>query len=370
MELEAGIRRAAGSSGAAGDQKRGAMRVSVVVPVYNVDRYLRECLDSLKSQTLVDMEFVCVDDGSTDGSLSILREYADADNRFRVISKPNAGYGHTLNRGIEAARGEYLGVVESDDFCAPEMFEALYAKASSDGLDIVRSSYYLYWSSPVERREKVASAPEADCGTVFDPRAYRECFFFHPALWTMLVRRSLVFDNGLKLLETPGASYQDTSFSFKLWACARRASVVEDAFLFYRQDNEASSINQRGKLECVPEEYRELERFLLEDESRFGDLVPVMMRRKFLAYLWNYGRLAEGLHEEFAGIASAEFRSAAGRGLLDQSLFTSDEWSDLCLLVRDPARFVALRDSEGSIALSRFRKAERFRRAIKRGTGL
>ena len=88
------------------DQKRVAMRVSMVVLVCSVERYLRECLDSLKIQTLVDMKFVCVD-GSTDSPLSILRKYANADDRIRLIFKPNVGCKHTLNHGIRAARGEY-----------------------------------------------------------------------------------------------------------------------------------------------------------------------------------------------------------------------------------------------------------------------
>ena len=195
----------------------------------NVERYLDQCIDSIKAQTLDDIEIICVNDGSKDSSLEILRRHAASDDRIRIIDKPNAGYGHTINRGIEAARGAYIGIVESDDFIEPDMFETLYALAEKDHLDIARSNYWLYWSTPEERNDLMECYFPDRCDKVFNPRELTEVFFFPPALWSMLVRRDLIVNNGLKLLETPGASFQDTSFSFKLWACAERAEL--DALL-------------------------------------------------------------------------------------------------------------------------------------------
>ena len=111
-------------------------KVSVVVPIYNVEKYLRECLDSIVGQTLKDIEIICVDDGSTDRSLSILREYEQKDPRIKVITKPNAGYGHSMNMGLDAATGEYMGIVDSDDYILPDMYETLYGFAVKDDLDI------------------------------------------------------------------------------------------------------------------------------------------------------------------------------------------------------------------------------------------
>ena len=116
--------------------------VSVITPIYNVERYLPECLDSLLSQTLEDIEFICVNDGSTDGSGEILRSYAARDPRIIVIEKENSGYGASMNVGLDAASGEYIGIVESDDFASPEMFETLYQLAVDHGQpDIVKSNY-------------------------------------------------------------------------------------------------------------------------------------------------------------------------------------------------------------------------------------
>ena len=94
-------------------------KVSIVVPVYNVERYLEECLNSIKIQTLKDIEIICVDDGSTDLSAQILDNYAKKDNRFHVIHKQNEGYGRTMNIGISKATAPYVGIVESDDIIEP-----------------------------------------------------------------------------------------------------------------------------------------------------------------------------------------------------------------------------------------------------------
>ena len=117
-------------------------KVSVLIPIYNAARYLVECLDSLRGQTLHEMEFICINDGSTDNSLSILREYNKRDDRFRIIDKKNTGYGASMNVGLQYAGGEYIGIVESDDFIAPCMFERLYHDAIRTGADIVKSNYW------------------------------------------------------------------------------------------------------------------------------------------------------------------------------------------------------------------------------------
>ena len=112
-------------------------KVSVVVPVYNVDTFLHKCLDSIAEQTLRDIEIVCIDDGSTDNCPQILDEYARKDPRFIVIHKKNEGYGKAMNVGIDRAHGKYIGIVESDDYILPEMYQILYETAEAYQLDAV-----------------------------------------------------------------------------------------------------------------------------------------------------------------------------------------------------------------------------------------
>ena len=112
------------------------------MPVYNAEPYLEQALDSVLAQTLTDLEIVCVNDGSEDTSLETMQRYASNDARIKVINKPNGGYGNAMNVGISNATGEYMGILEPDDYLKPEMFEKLYNRAIQDDLDFVRSDYY------------------------------------------------------------------------------------------------------------------------------------------------------------------------------------------------------------------------------------
>lgn len=118
--------------------------VSVLVPVCNVERYLRQCLESLVAQTLNDIQIICLDDGSTDSSPDILEEFRRIDPRIEVVTKPNSGYGDSMNIGLGMARGEYIGIVESDDFAEPDMFEQLYAFAKRHDADAVKSNFFAH----------------------------------------------------------------------------------------------------------------------------------------------------------------------------------------------------------------------------------
>ena len=114
------------------------VKVSVLVPIYNVEEFLPECLDSLVNQTLKDIEFICINDGSKDDSLKILKEYAKKDKRILIINKKNSGYGDSMNKGLEKAKGEYIGIVESDDFIDLDAFEKLYNIAKKNDADVVK----------------------------------------------------------------------------------------------------------------------------------------------------------------------------------------------------------------------------------------
>ena len=109
-------------------------KISIIVPVCNVEKYLSKCLDSIVNQTLKEIEIICIDDGSTDDSGAILDSYSQKDSRIKVIHKKNSGYGNSMNVGMDCAEGEYIGIVESDDCILPEMFEELYRAGKESNL--------------------------------------------------------------------------------------------------------------------------------------------------------------------------------------------------------------------------------------------
>jgi len=118
--------------------------ISIIVPIYNVKKYLNKCLNSLINQTLKNIEIICVNDGSTDNSFEILMQYKN-DKKIIILNKTNSGYGDSMNQGIEYTSGQYIGIIEPDDFADIHMFENLYKYTKNNSIDIIRSNYYFYW---------------------------------------------------------------------------------------------------------------------------------------------------------------------------------------------------------------------------------
>ena len=223
-------------------------KVSILVPICNVERYLRECLNSLVNQTLREIEIICINDGSTDSSLSIIREYERRDERIVVIDKPNSGYGDSMNKGIELARGEYIGIVESDDFASLNMFETLYKEAAKNDLDVVRSNYYAHRTGEDSSCDYLVENLAA-CGSydkVFHPIDNPRVFMCQPAIWTSIYKKSMIDKEEVRFLPTPGASFQDTAFYFKAFYAANRVKLLKDGYLHYRIDNASSSVKNQN----------------------------------------------------------------------------------------------------------------------------
>lgn len=317
---------------------KGKPAVSVLTPVYNVEKYLPQCLDSLKAQTLKNIEFICINDGSTDGSLEILESYRRDDPRFKIIDKPNSGYGASMNCGLDMASGEYIGIVESDDFASPDMFEKLYKYASRHDLDLVKSNYFEYDGKQDTKLEPFAPFPYR---RVFDPRDMLDVVKVLPIIWAALYRRDVLVKNDIRFNETPGASFQDTSFVFRSWVAARRAALLPDAYLHYRINREESSVKSSSKVFEVCGEYAVSEAFLAEDQARLSDFGKLLNVMKLDTYRWNYNRIAEEYHEPFAKRWAEEFRAADSAGLLDRDYFSPGDWALARELMSDPAAFAA-----------------------------
>lgn len=319
-------------------------KVSLVIPCYNVERYVRQCVESAQNQTLEDIEIICVNDGSTDGTLAILQELAAGDDRIKIIDKPNEGYGRTMNRGFDAATGEYIGILESDDFVDPDMLETYYDEAKQYDADIVKSNFFYYWSAPEERNELSGLVFEDMCGRVMDPLDDDRVFHIQPSIWAAIYKADFIRKNDIRFKETPGASYQDTSFAFEVFAFAKRVVFVHKAFLHYRQDNEASSINSPGKVFCVCGEYEKIEDRLreMEDAERSSRLHEVLMRTKFNGYLWNYYRLSGDLRKDFLEEFSAQFKAHRDNGEIVPSKFEWHNLRDMDLIIDDPDFFNAI----------------------------
>lgn len=205
------------------------VKVSVIVPVYNVEKYLVRCLDSLVQQTLPDLEIICVDDCSPDRSIDILRQYEmDYPGKVRVIqSDINRRQGGARNLGIRAARGEYIGFVDSDDWVDVRMFQLLYDQAIATGSDVVDCNYYLAFP---EKLVESKSNSLKQCGEL-DLEKKRTVVTNPGRTWTKLYKRSLWLDNNIFFPEH--LLYEDNEIMPLIMAYAQKLAKVEDCLYYY-----------------------------------------------------------------------------------------------------------------------------------------
>ncbi len=218
-------------------------KVSVVIPIYNVEKYLRQCLDSVINQTLKDIEIICVDDGSPDNCGAIIDEYAKKDNRIVAIHKENGGYGSAINYGFSIAKGEYIGIVESDDWIAPNMYELLYNKAIQTGAEIVKGAFWNVKDSINDNKSiskfvvKLYNRHET-----FTLNEDPEILSHFASIWSSVYKRDWLEKCNIKLVEDI-KPYEDLPFAAEAYSSANLIALMPEPIYFYRQDAANSSNN-------------------------------------------------------------------------------------------------------------------------------
>lgn len=321
------------------------IKISVVVPVCNVAAYLPECLDSLIGQTLKEIEIICVNDGSTDNSLEILREYEKKDPRVIVIDKPNSGYGHTMNVGMDAAKGEYFSIVESDDFILADMYETLYKTAKEHELDFVKADFYRFYNqnrTMLQSYNSITLGNQDAYNKVLNPKEHPEVYRFTVNNWSGIYNMDFINRYGIRHNETPGASYQDNGFWVRVFSRAQRIMFVNRPFYMYRGDNPGSSINNRGKAMAIVTEYQLTEEnFLNKDPELRKNFISVYRFKQFGSYYFTFRRIAPELKHEFLEQFTKDFRKADQAGEIDRSLFDDKQRERLEQILHDPERFYA-----------------------------
>lgn len=237
--------------------------VSLVVPIYNVADYLEQCLASIQSQSYTNLEIICLNDGSTDSSLALLEAYAARDGRLVIIDKENEGYGKTCNRGIAAAHGTWVGIVEPDDYLEPtmvqELVDLIQANGGEDQVDIARSAYWRVFGNQKNGRAGVKAQVKNAAGSTEHriPCAYKgrvkpkhqpcsidqmaQLLLHHPAIWTALYRKEFLTQNNISFKEVPGAGWVDNPFLIASHCCGARLTYTDSALYNYRENGYAEA---------------------------------------------------------------------------------------------------------------------------------
>lgn len=223
--------------------------VSVIVPIYNAETYLDQCLASIEGQSYRRLEIICINDGSTDGSLKIIEAHAARDSRVKIVDKENGGYGQGCNRGIDMAQGEWISIIEPDDWIDPGMYEEMltFAGGFQERIDVVKTPWtdINNWDDP-ERQEPRPSLLKGRLKTSRRPFTLGEnpiLIELHPSIWSAIYRRDFLNEHHIRFIEYPGAGWADNPFLVETMCQARAIIYLDKPFYNYRCDLPGSTLN-------------------------------------------------------------------------------------------------------------------------------
>lgn len=252
--------------------------ISVIIPVYNVEDYLVECLDSVSNQSFKDIEIICVNDGSTDMSPKILDDYVKKDSRIKIITQENNGLGHARNTGLKYAAGEYVLFVDSDDFLCENALEELYSNASSNNSDVVIFNFFTYngnyTSAGLQLEELFGNVDYNDFTFTYrDIKHYVMYDYF--AVWFKMYKKD--FLDKFNLDFPVGIAYEDVLFQVKSLIYADKISFLPKHLYSYRVSNSSSITSDGTKIYDIVDVVDSVEKFLKEmslyDEFEFEFLM-------------------------------------------------------------------------------------------------
>ncbi|MBQ7096661.1 MAG: glycosyltransferase [Clostridia bacterium] len=270
-------------------------KVSIIVPVYNVEKYLERCINSLRNQTLEDIEIILVDDSSTDSSLALCERAAESDSRIRVIHKMNEGAGKARNTALEIATGEYIGFVDSDDFVESDMFETLYEKAKKYGSDLVMSGVLFVdgnmFSSEGEcvrktyfendtHFETAESLKNLRMGIVGAMPGDAEDSKYGMSIWKNLFRHEVIKKNNILFESEREMLSEDALFMIDYISCIKKATGIDGAFYNYCRNEDSISKSYKK------DRFEKSQVFVSEVEKRFEKDIEPKIYRIYIYRFW------------------------------------------------------------------------------------
>ena len=264
------------------------VKVSVILPSLNVVKYIRETIESVTAQTMREIEIICVDAGSDDGTLEIIEDMSSDDDRILLLRSDKKSYGYQMNIGIAAAAGEYIGIVETDDYIEPDMYETLYRIAKEHDADIVKSDFDVFTKDSEGMRLFVPYSLKrnnrVEYGKIYSGKDYirgevkPECY-----IWNAVYKRDYLAENKISFNETPGASFQDFGFRYQTIYNAERIVATDRAFYHYRRDNaDASTYNSKTEEYNLRETKFSIDR--LKEQGIIGERCDSAIAAEFIEF--------------------------------------------------------------------------------------
>jgi len=317
-------------------------KVSVLIPSLNSIKYIEECLESVRGQSLKDLEIICIDANSNDGTLKYLQNLQKQEPRLKLILSEKKSYGYQMNLGLAVASGEYIGIVESDDYIKPSMYERLYKLAKEKEVDVVKGDILGFEDK--EQREFTLNP------TAYDKSFYKSIIAYEKQGAKVLTQTWCMNQSGIYKLdflrefdilfnESAGASYQDTGFWFQVFTLARSIYFAKEAHYCYRRDNPNSSSVSKAKVYCICEEFDFMRNFLKKYPKIELEVAKINAYLRFKNYGWNLNRIAQEFKLEFLQRIQNEFLELQAKGELDWSYFDEFQSSKLKRILKDPKEY-------------------------------
>ena len=237
-------------------------KISVILPSLNVADYIDQCVESVRTQTLKEIEIICIDAGSDDGTLEKLRGYESQDKRIKVLISDKRSYGYQMNMAIKEAEGDYIGIVETDDFIDPDMYEVLYENSDAGYIDVIKGilyDLYEHYDGNGFTEILVDYIPEGyKSSDIISPDINPEIHYWDGNIWNGIYRREFLLDNDISFNETAGAAFQDIGFQQTVLNKAVSTRYLHAHFYHYRKVREGASTWNPKCLEFIYYEYKKL----------------------------------------------------------------------------------------------------------------
>ncbi len=309
------------------------IKVSVIMPIYNAYDYLRPAIDSVLDQSLKEIELICIDDGSTDSSFELIKEYQKQDERIRIVTETNAGPALARNNGIKRARGEYLAFLDADDFFEPDLLEQLYNAAKERDLDIAISDYDIYNSrkamfehaQPSEREDIFTE------GGVTSKNEHPDHIFMstNGAAWNKLFRRSFVIDKELWFLPEVKIN-EDVYFVMSAMSLAERVGKVFKVLVHHRIYSGQSRAKQFKKYYTqVLFVYLKIKEFLMH-KGMYAPLSSSFLNISASRCYKIYNILGSDAKENFWDLLHCEYAEGLGWHGNEAEAFDEEEVCEFC----------------------------------------
>ncbi|MDO4182770.1 MAG: glycosyltransferase [Coriobacteriia bacterium] len=231
--------------------------VSVVVPTYNTAPFLDQALNSISNQTYKNLEILCINDGSTDNSLDIMKAHAKDDPRIRIVDKQNEGYGASCNRGIAESHGDWIAILEPDDWILPTMYEDMleFASGFEETIDIIKTPYWRYYMPDTKQEQQLPCSYKDLIRPAQQPFVITDAihlFHHHPSIWSALYRKDFLTEHDIHFLPIPGAGWADNPFLAETMLQAKNIIYLDQAYYCYREETADKNINFHKNSPMVP----------------------------------------------------------------------------------------------------------------------